>query len=265
MEQEFGFKELYSVFLKTTCPMEINGKLYEPGETFAAFDKIQLANFNEVRDMVAATGGYDNRAHVIWDEVKGVNLTFKQGVFSKSQLALLTNGRLKSLEGNPIVIPIREVLESDEEGVITLSKVPYIDNQRKVFIYNKCTLEKIPFQQMSENSFSIDSVFTDVYVDYNYVYIKASNEMIIGQRGVDSWVTFEGKTRFKDDVTGKVKTGLICIPKMKITSDLSMALGDGVAPVMGTFTALALPIGKKGSKRVMEIFYLEDDIDSDIM
>ena len=87
----------------------------------------------------------------------------------------------------------------------------------------------------------------------------------MGQREVQSWVILEGKTRFKDDITGKIKTGFICIPKMRITSDLTMTLGDGVTPVMGTFTATAVPVGKKGTKNVMEIFFLDDDIDSDIM
>jgi hypothetical protein len=45
MSNEFGMKELYSVFLKTTYPMRIHGKEFEEGEVIAAFDKIQIANF----------------------------------------------------------------------------------------------------------------------------------------------------------------------------------------------------------------------------
>ena len=78
MNNEFGLKELYSVFLKTTYPMEINGKKLEEGEVIAAFDKIQIANFDEIKQQNAATGGYDNRALVLWDETKGVNFTFTQ-------------------------------------------------------------------------------------------------------------------------------------------------------------------------------------------
>ncbi len=189
MEQQFGFKELYSVFLKTTCSMEINGKLYEPGETFAAFDKIQLANFNEVRDMVAATGGYDNRAHVIWDDTKGVNLTFKQGVFSKSQLALLTNSRLKNLEEKPLAIPIREETESDGEGFIYLSKVPIIDNQRKIFVYGRYNLDKVPYEQIDTQTIQIANEYKDVYVDYSYRYSAATSEFVIVQRSIEQWMT----------------------------------------------------------------------------
>jgi hypothetical protein len=41
----FGIKELYDVALKTTYPIEMDGRVIEPGETIAVFDKISLANF----------------------------------------------------------------------------------------------------------------------------------------------------------------------------------------------------------------------------
>ena len=43
---DFSFKELYSVSLKATYPMEINNKKDEIGEVSTTFDNIQLANFN---------------------------------------------------------------------------------------------------------------------------------------------------------------------------------------------------------------------------
>jgi hypothetical protein len=45
MTNELGFKELYSVLLKATYPIEVGGNIIEPGETIASFDKIQIANF----------------------------------------------------------------------------------------------------------------------------------------------------------------------------------------------------------------------------
>ena len=47
---QFGFKELYSVLLKTTYPLEIKGRKFEVGETVAAFDRISIANFEEVKN-----------------------------------------------------------------------------------------------------------------------------------------------------------------------------------------------------------------------
>jgi hypothetical protein len=41
----FGIKELYDVTLKATYTIEVGERRIEPGETIAAFDKIQIANF----------------------------------------------------------------------------------------------------------------------------------------------------------------------------------------------------------------------------
>ena len=43
-----------------------------------------------------------------------------------------------------------------------------------------------------------------------------------------------------------------------------MQLGENAVPVVGSMTISGLPSGVKGSKKVMEITFLENDIDSDI-
>jgi hypothetical protein len=45
MNNELGFKELYSVQLKATSNIEVGGNTIKPGETVASFDRIQVANF----------------------------------------------------------------------------------------------------------------------------------------------------------------------------------------------------------------------------
>jgi hypothetical protein len=84
MTNELGFKELYSVSLKATYSTEVGGNLIEPGETIAAFDKIQIANFQELKNTASANGGFDNRGHVFWDTTKEIKINFTQGIFSKT-------------------------------------------------------------------------------------------------------------------------------------------------------------------------------------
>ena len=72
----FSFKELYDVVLKTTLDIEIAGRKFEKGETIASFDKIQLANFKEIKEHVVARGGFANLPKVFWDTTKGINLSF---------------------------------------------------------------------------------------------------------------------------------------------------------------------------------------------
>ena len=71
-----GSKELYEVSLKATYPIEINGVKFEEGETIARFDKIQLGSFNQIKNFISANGGFDNRARVIWETTKEIDLNF---------------------------------------------------------------------------------------------------------------------------------------------------------------------------------------------
>ena len=90
MNESFGsFKSLEDVRLKATYDIEIGNKSFKEGETIALFDKIQISGFNEFKDYVAATGGFDNRGLVYWETTKELRLNFSQGVFSNTQFSLL--------------------------------------------------------------------------------------------------------------------------------------------------------------------------------
>lgn len=73
---DFNFKELYEVSLKATYPIEVGGKKIEVGETIASFDRIQIANLQEIKQSTAARGGFDNRGHVFWETTKEVKINF---------------------------------------------------------------------------------------------------------------------------------------------------------------------------------------------
>jgi hypothetical protein len=76
MNNEFGLKELYDLTLKSTYPIEIEGRVFETGEVIARFDKIQLANFREITSRSTANGGKSNPALVVWEDPKEIQLNF---------------------------------------------------------------------------------------------------------------------------------------------------------------------------------------------
>ena len=122
---EFSLKEIYDVVLKATYPMEINGIHFDIGDIIIKFDKLQLANFSEISSFVAARGGFDNRARVIWDELKEVPLTFTQGVFSKMQMAMMNNLKIiDSKENQSEIFTQVEETQSDGDGKIILKHIP---------------------------------------------------------------------------------------------------------------------------------------------
>lgn len=260
MDNEFGMQELYFVQLKSTYPIEIEGKEIAAGEVIAAFDKIQIANFKDIHKEAAAQGGYQNRKLVIWNRTEGVDLTFMQGVFSKTQLALMNNARLINLKENQVIrIAQRDELETDDEGKITLTHVP-IDSW--IFVYNKETGEKLTgLSMVDEKTLQTSLVYTDVIVDYEYGYDNGIDVSFIGEDIFEGYVTLEGRTRIKDDLTGQTHTAIIYIPKLKITSDFNLTLGQNAQPIVGKFTGTALSIGNAKQSRALEIYYLEEDID----
>ena len=257
----FGMKELYDVSLKTTYSIEMEGRIIEPGETIAVFDKIQIGNFEERKNFISANGGFDNRAHVWWEETQDVKLRLSQGIFSKSMLALMSNASLvTSNSDEPVLINRRERVETDESGIATIKHAP----AASVFVYDANTAQKITNYDISGNQIIIPTPYLDIIVDYWYQYQNKATIMTVGRPLTNGYLSLTGKTRVKDEVTGQVKTGIINIPKLKLMSDLSMRLGDNATPIVGQLDALAIPVGNRGNKKVMEILFLEDDIDSDM-
>lgn len=261
MEQGLNFKELYSVSLKATLPIEVGGEKIEAGETIASFDKIQIANFQEIKNTASANGGWDNRAHVFWESTKEIRINFTQGVFSKTQLALMTNANLMLNEGEQIVpINVRKELESDAHGVITLEHIP----REPIFVYDRDTGKKITDWTFVDNTIMLNQAYKSIVIDYWYNYDNGCVTMTVGSPLTTGYLSLIGKMRVKDDVTGKVRTGIIKIPKLRLMSDLSMRVGSDAIPQVGRLDAVAVPEGGRGQTKVMEIIFLNDDIDADM-
>ena len=262
MNTEFGLKELYDLTLKATYPIEVEGRKFEAGEVIARFDKIQIANFREIASRVSANGGKNNPALVVWEDTKEIQLNFTQGVFSKRQFALLSNSNLvKSAPAEEILLSAHFTGESDEEGRIQLNRERVLN----VFIYSAETYEKLTPKSvdLEKGEIVLDTPYCDVEVDYQFYYTNEVSTMTVGKRLIEGFLQLEGKTRVKDDITGKTRTALLRIPRLKLVSDLSMRLGREAGPLLANFAAVGYPeVGRE--KKVMEMLFLSDDIDAEM-
>ena len=261
MDNEFmTFKLLEDVRLKATYNMTIGEKTFEEGETIALFDKVQISGLNEMKDYVAARGGFDNRGLVFWETTREVQLSFAQGVFSKTQFALLNNSKVITYgENEPILVTITESIESDENGYVHTTHEVY----DQLFIYDKELGEKVSYT-MTEQGLKIDEPYEDLVVTYRYNYQGGAQVAKIGQQFLNGYLELEGKTRVKDDTSGQITTGIIRIPKLKLMSGLSIRLGAQANPVVGNFKAVGVPVGSRHSSYVAEFLFLNNDIDSDM-
>ena len=261
MDENLGsFKTLEQVHLKVTQDIEVNGRTFQEGETIAYFDKIQVAGLNEMKQYVAARGGYGNRGLVYWEATKGLKLIFSQGVFSNLQFGLLNNARIISYdEGEPLLITKLEELESDENGNIITAE----EANDQIFVYDKETGEKLTWWKVGRN-LKINDGYKDLIVKYRYNYTGGASVAKIGERFLRGFLELEGKTRVKDDTSGLITTGIIKIPKLKLMSGLSMKLGAQANPVVGTFEAEGVPVEMRHNSYVAEFYFLNNDIDSDM-
>lgn len=257
---EFGLKELYEVIIRTTYPIEVSGKTIEAGEAIGVFDKIQIANIQEIKNSVAARGGWDNRGLVYWDSTREVRISLVQGIFSKAQFNLMTAAKWMDSSKFIVKMTAREALESDEEGVITTSH----QIAEQLFVYKVATGEKLTYTMIDDTHIQIETPYTDVCVDYLYKYDDNLSLFTVGQALTTGFLSLEGKTRVKDDITGQTHTGVLYIPKLKLMSDLSMRLGHDATPQVGRLDAVAVPIGDRRNTQVMHVMFLDDDIDSDM-
>ena len=261
MSENLGsFKVLENVHLKATYDIEANGVSFKAGESIAIFDKIQISNFNEIKEYVAARGGFDNRGHVFWETTRAMQFTFSQGVFSKTQFGLLNNAKVIQVSNEePLLITYDDELESDQIGILRPTKTP-VD---QIFVYDKETGTRLDWQP-SGGSFKINDAYKDVIMRYHYNYTNGAAVAKIGQQFLQGYLELEGKTRIKDDTSGLVTTGIIKIPKLKLMSGLSMRLGAQANPVVGNFRAEGVPVDSRRNSYVMEIYFLDNDIDSDM-
>lgn len=254
-----SFKSLEDVKLKATSNIEINGRAFEEGEIVCQFDKIQISGLQELRSYIAARGGFDNRGHVFWENTKEVQFTLSQGVFSNSQFALLSNSQVVKFEDDLILLSYIENLESDEDGMIT----PTYEPVDQMFIYDKNTGEKYAVASWPNNQFKLPAAYLEVVVSYRYRYTGGGSVAYIG-RPLGGFLELEGKTRVKDDTSGLITTGILKIPKLKLMSGLSIRLGKQANPVVGSFSAVGVPVGERRDSYVCELLFLNNDIDSDM-
>ena len=261
-ENEFGLKELYSVKIKATYPIEIGNKHIDEGETIIYLDSVQLSGFQENVEWKTANGGKGNPVHVQWETTRQVNFYLDRGIFSKTHLALLVNSKLaEEVKGQIITVPMREQVETDEQGKFKPNYAPL----GNFYVYDLETGNRITNYTVSEGIYQINNPYKELILDYNFGYDKGGSLITVGARLVKGFLRLEGRTKVKDDVTGQTHTGIIIIPKFKLMSNLSMSLGENANPVVGRLEAIAYTDEQNiGDRRVVEMYFLNDDIDSDM-
>ena len=87
---------------------------------------------------------------------------------------------------------------------------------------------------------------------------------MLSNKRIDGFLSLEGKAYFQDDKQGLKKTFLFEIPKMKITSNLDIVMGEKASPTVSVFNIIGLPIKENNQWIVSKMNLLSDDVDKEI-
>jgi len=268
-QEYFGVKELRSVVIRAREDITIGNRQFEAGEPVLYFEKIQMADLQEGNNIVAARGGYGNYPHVIWQSFNDLTFRMTEGVLSKTSFSILSNAEMfeKGEDVTDVIkVPKRENLEVYNGAVQTLQK----PLQERLFVYlvddDGIIVNKIKDYELAENKIIVGTEYEgkNIVVDYYFAYENKYSQYVLGSKRIDALFSLEGKAYFKDDKYGLNKTFLFEIPKMKITSNLDVIMGEKASPTVSVFNIIGLPIRENGQWVVSKMDLLAEDIDSDI-
>lgn len=261
MFENFGVKDLYEVAFKAIEPMEIFGKQFDKDEVVMYFEKIQMSNMSVPATAVQATGGRGNFPLVGWESINDMTFQFENGLISKFGFGLLSQSTFYDEGAFELGVPVRESLISNSNGIIETKYL--ISTAKPIFAYkviNGVITEKITPIDIENNTIDFGSTnsFVNIIIDYYFVSEAVSAFEIGGER-IKGFLKMTSKINFVDEKEGVRKTVLFTMPKMKLSSGMSMTLGIQANPIVSTFRMTAYP-GKDG-KTLGRFFFLNEDIE----
>lgn len=256
MDNFVGMKELYDVNLRLLRPLEIGNKKYDINESILSFSTAEIAQIQENKKTVSAKGGYHNLALINWEVDREMTFAITHGVLSPISYALLSNSKVKE--------PIYKSVSYNEKVPVTMNQnylycdlkfvpnaIPQLGAQANpnfeplpmgrrpelllkplppsktkwIFVYDAQTGRKIHNFQIYQNRIYLQEDANEVVVDYTFSYEDKVRVLEVGNRLLNGFLRLEGKMSIKDEKSGEVTTGILELPKIKLSSSLKMTLG----------------------------------------
>lgn len=258
MEEFVGLKEMYDVDIRTLKPLEIGDRKYDKNESIISFSSIQISQLNEYKKDVQAKGGYHNNILINWEIDKEGSFSISKGILSPTSWAILSNSKLSKpkvrsicyqeivnsiyedcycyidLKYRPNAIldiigaqpnPCNEPLPMGRQPDLKLKPLPP-SNTKWIFCYDLRTGEKIKDFEIYQNRIFFKQEVREVLIDYTFNYEDNLTVLEVGNRLINGFLKLTGKMSKKDENSGEVTTAILELPKIKISSSLSMRLGS---------------------------------------
>lgn len=193
-----------------------------------------------------------------WETDKEMSFAITHGVLTQTSWSLLSNSMLK--EPKQKSVQMFETLCCTEDGNYCYTDLQYCPNNceglgaqpnpdfeplpmgrrpelllkplpssktKWVFCYNAETGNRIRDFEIFHNRIFFKSDYRKVMVDYTFNYEDKIKVIEVGNRLINGFLRLSGKMSVKDQNSGQVSTAILEMPKIKLSSSLSIHLGKG--------------------------------------
>lgn len=292
-------KELYDVSLRLNKPAEIGGRQYGINESVLTFKTADIAQINEQKKEVQPRGGYGNDPLMFWDVDREMNFAITHGVLSPTSYALLSNSKLKVPARKSVCY--QETVQTVEDMNHCYADLKYIPNAtadiigaqpnpdfmdlpqgrreelmlkplppskiRWIYIYDEETGLPIREFEIYFNKVFFKKSYRKVMVDYTFTYEDKIQVIEVGNTLLNGYLRLDAKMSVKDENGGEVTTAILELPKIKLSSKLTMRLGKNYdSSTVSDFYFTGYPDEnrpRKEERTVAKITFLDRELTGD--
>lgn len=128
----------------------------------------------------------------------------------------------------------------------------------------------LPIQEFSiyGNKIFFKKSYRELMVDYTFTYEDKIKVIEVGNRLFEGFLRLDAKMSFKDEMSGEVSTVLLELPKIKLSSNLSLRLGKNYESSTVSdfyFTGYPSEETRREDQRVAKITFLETELTGDYL
>jgi hypothetical protein len=142
---------------------------------------------------------------------------------------------------------------------------PLPPNKTKwIFIYDLETGLPIRDFRIYGNKIFFFKMYREVLIDYTFTYEDKVKVIEVGNRLFNGFLRLDGKMSVKDEKSGEVTTAILEMPKIKLSSSLSMRLGKNYeASTVSDFYFTGYPEEERKNGRIANITFLDRELTGD--
>ena len=267
---KYGIREICDVVLKAKSNQKVGNKIFYKNEPVIYFDTLKTSSLEGAATTVYAQGGRGNARLIAWEGERTITFTMEDALISAVGFSILSGaGLIEANTDEKIKIHTTEICTIGDGQTVTVSEVPYVENDTEDWIYmlvlqngepisepfigtvasagvKEITL-KYPENKETPNATNAAipelmqfKAGNQVLVDYYVEHDRDVQQINITPDKFGGNYYLEASTLFRDQ-NGVDHAAEFVIPNCKIQSNFTFTMASSGDPSTFTFTMDAFP------------------------